>query len=88
MILRVTVRPTPRLSEAEYVQNAVVRETTTFNVNVGEGMVIENLSWGERQKIFAQFATTGLPHSQTQVWIDVDVWPLGHESVLRAWLAS
>ena len=88
MILRVTVRPTPRLSEADYVQNAVVRQTTTFNVNVGEGMVVENLTWGERQRIFSQFATIGLPKSEAQVWMDVEVWPVGHEAVLRAWLAS
>ena len=86
MILRVTVRPTARLAESDYVQNAIVRETTTFYVNVGEGMVIENLSWKERERIFSKFATIGLPRSEANVSIDVETWPNGHEAVLRAWL--
>ena len=92
MILKITVKPSMALAQREFVERGWTHDTTTFNVNVGEERIVKSLTPKERALIFAQFVNEGsgndsLPRHHTQVWLQADdVWPIGHESVLRAWL--
>jgi hypothetical protein len=94
VILRITVKPSMELSKREYVERGWTHDVTSFNVNVGEERIVKSLTLKERALIFAQFVNpdsdnNSLPRNHSQVWLQVDdVWPIGHESVLRAWLAA